>query len=670
MFPNKSLSIRYINRFRRCLKRFRRLHQIASPGTVGQSCDTSKSEVGVSSPLLHSAGTKNTTVTKTNANSAASYSTPASTSPNNTNNTTNSITNSINSITNSPYKEIETGSEADQGEYQDSDRVKGHSSLKSTSWFRKKVTTVDAALLSATNNSFNAGAHEVGASKVKVDSYTAGNGGMSQVEGIWKRTVAITTTLKAQVDVAAPIAKTSYVYYDDDDVFDAVLIDKDSGVIHVTQLLYDDAATKFYVYTRRGHKEYKLDGPHETVESAKAAFVDKYHEKFGVQWHRRMTTVGERFVFAVKKHESLETTEIIEEIIGEAEAMDFLSLEPTIPVAVDSSPEDATLATVGSPNPPESVNSGAGTTLGTPAQSTSDMSSPTLATPSTPTTSAEDHFWETNDRLARLKKLKLSIMDLNHPTMTPLDSQDFWPNFFQDDITIETVPEPSPSPSSAFNFVDSRTDLFWAKAKRRYHNAVDHQGKWLFERPHQQPQQGSHNQLLLHQQRQHNHQQHPEHPQHQQHFSQYHHHHQLHHHQLHHHQLPPHQLPPHQLHHHQLPPHQLPPHQLPPYQLPPQQVPPQQIRHQQYTHQRDHHQGYPHHQHRYPKLSSPEQRPHHMHPYHQPAQYHPSQHQPVQRLPVHQPAHPGYAHLSRIQKRPLDEQDNSPERKQKAAKKQ
>jgi hypothetical protein len=114
---------------------------------------------------------------------------------------------------------------------------------------------------------------------------------LEKVDGVWKRSVQVLTTRKAHVDSVAPIAKTSYVYYDDE-VYDAVLVEKTTGVTYVTQLLYDTTTTKYYVYVRWGETDYKLDGPHETVESAKAAFQVTYHDQFGVQWEERETTVS------------------------------------------------------------------------------------------------------------------------------------------------------------------------------------------------------------------------------------------------------------------------------------------------------------------------------------------------------------------------------------------
>jgi hypothetical protein len=43
-----------------------------------------------------------------------------------------------------------------------------------------------------------------------------------------------------------------------------------------------------------------LDGPHETIESAKAAFQITYREQFGVQWEERETTVSGKLLYSVR----------------------------------------------------------------------------------------------------------------------------------------------------------------------------------------------------------------------------------------------------------------------------------------------------------------------------------------------------------------------------------
>ncbi|KAF9943444.1 hypothetical protein BGZ72_004041, partial [Mortierella alpina] len=50
-------------------------------------------------------------------------------------------------------------------------------------------------------------------------AYGAGGatvGALNKVDGIWKRTVQVFNTRKAPVDHVCPIAKTAYVYYDDE----------------------------------------------------------------------------------------------------------------------------------------------------------------------------------------------------------------------------------------------------------------------------------------------------------------------------------------------------------------------------------------------------------------------------------------------------------------------
>ncbi|KAG0006965.1 hypothetical protein BGZ81_005200, partial [Podila clonocystis] len=133
------------------------------------------------------------------------------------------------------------------------------------------------------------------------------SGTLTQVDGVWKRTVQVLTTRKAHVDAVAPIALTSYVYYDDE-VYDAVLTENQTGVTYVTQLLFDSKTHAYYVYVRWGETDYKLDGPHKTIEAAKAAFYVTYKERFGLEWETRETTVSERWTYEVKTYETFEET--------------------------------------------------------------------------------------------------------------------------------------------------------------------------------------------------------------------------------------------------------------------------------------------------------------------------------------------------------------------------
>ncbi|KAF9080849.1 hypothetical protein BGX23_001590, partial [Mortierella sp. AD031] len=122
---------------------------------------------------------------------------------------------------------------------------------------------------------------------------------------------------------------TSYVYYDDE-VYDAVLTEKSTGITYVTQLLFDSSINKYYVYIRWGETDYKLDGPHETIESAKAAFKITYHEKFGIQWEQRETVVSERFSYEVKTYKTFETVEDIEEIVEDYEVSEVVAKEQVV----------------------------------------------------------------------------------------------------------------------------------------------------------------------------------------------------------------------------------------------------------------------------------------------------------------------------------------------------
>ncbi|KAG0006765.1 hypothetical protein BGZ81_005307, partial [Podila clonocystis] len=85
-------------------------------------------------------------------------------------------------------------------------------------------------------------------------------------------------------------------------------------------LLYDTKVSKYYVYVRWGETDYKLDGPHDTIESAKSAFQVTYKERFGLEWETRETTISEQWTYEVQTYETYEEIEYVEEVIEEEEA--------------------------------------------------------------------------------------------------------------------------------------------------------------------------------------------------------------------------------------------------------------------------------------------------------------------------------------------------------------
>ncbi|KAG0029631.1 hypothetical protein BGZ81_003558, partial [Podila clonocystis] len=175
---------------------------------------------------------------------------------------------------------------------------------KGASWFEK---TVGGAAAVGAGAAVDHGAHHVASA-----AGHAAPGALEKVDGVWKRTVQVLTTRKAHVDAVAPIAKTSYVYYDEE-VYDSVLVEKSTGVTYVTQLLFDTETHAYYVYVRWGETDYKLDGPHDTIEAAKSAFQISYKERFGLEWETRETTVSEQWTYETKTYETYEEIEYVEE---------------------------------------------------------------------------------------------------------------------------------------------------------------------------------------------------------------------------------------------------------------------------------------------------------------------------------------------------------------------
>ncbi|KAF9993659.1 hypothetical protein BGZ80_008064, partial [Entomortierella chlamydospora] len=164
----------------------------------------------------------------------------------------------------------------------------------------------------------------IGTGAVVIGGGLLAAGALHKVDGVWKRIVQVLTTRKAHVDKVCPIAKTSYVYYDDD-VYDAVLTEKNTGVTYVTQLIYDTETKVYYVYYRFGETDYKLDGPHKTIEAAKDAFQLTYKEKFAVEWTERETAVSDRYIYETKTYETFEEVEEVEEVVDENKAQEIIS---------------------------------------------------------------------------------------------------------------------------------------------------------------------------------------------------------------------------------------------------------------------------------------------------------------------------------------------------------
>ncbi|KAG0222531.1 hypothetical protein BGW42_006480, partial [Actinomortierella wolfii] len=154
----------------------------------------------------------------------------------------------------------------------------------------------------------------------------AAAGALQQVDGVWKRSVEVLTVRKAHVDDRAPIAKTAYVYYDDEEVFDAELTQKETGLTYKTQLLFDSKTQAYYIYILYG-EEVKMEGPFETIEQAKESFLVIYKEKTGIAWDQRQTIVSEQWSYNVKTYETIEEKEVIEEVVEDYEVSEAVAKE-------------------------------------------------------------------------------------------------------------------------------------------------------------------------------------------------------------------------------------------------------------------------------------------------------------------------------------------------------
>ncbi|KAF8972810.1 hypothetical protein BGZ46_010066 [Entomortierella lignicola] len=171
--------------------------------------------------------------------------------------------------------------------------------VKGISWFSRASDAVGCAANSSTVTALTTGVALIGAGVITPAPQL--------VDGVWKQSVIVPTTCKCRIDEACPIAKTSYVYYDQDgDVYDADLIEKTTGIPHATQLVFDIDAKVYHVYTRTGESDYRMTGPYQTIEEAKEAFQSNYLSMFGTTWTERETAVNDLWDYKVKTYESYE----------------------------------------------------------------------------------------------------------------------------------------------------------------------------------------------------------------------------------------------------------------------------------------------------------------------------------------------------------------------------
>ncbi|KAG0310046.1 hypothetical protein BGZ97_012837 [Linnemannia gamsii] len=127
-----------------------------------------------------------------------------------------------------------------------------------------------------------------------------------------------------------------------------------------------------------------------------------------------------------------------------------------------------------------SVSTATTSLLSPDTTATSTPTSTTTSTPPPTSTSAEDEFWETNNRLGVLRKLRMSVFDFKVPTMTPLDHPDFWPSQLRDVVDIQSDYDETMSRPS--NHIDSRTKQFWQEVKHDFREQVDNNEEWVLPR--------------------------------------------------------------------------------------------------------------------------------------------------------------------------------------------
>ncbi|KAF9344038.1 hypothetical protein BGX34_006055, partial [Mortierella sp. NVP85] len=170
---------------------------------------------------------------------------------------------------------------------------------KETSWFRKLAS--------------GAGATAAGA--------------LTKVDGVWKRAVQVVSTRKGKVDEKVPLKHACVYYEEDGDVYNAELIEASTGTKYITQLIFDTETQVYYVYYRYGETDFKLDGPHKTIDEAKIAFKDNYKKKTEVEWKERETAVNTKWTYEVQTYETVEVVEEIVEEVDEVEAQEIIKRE-------------------------------------------------------------------------------------------------------------------------------------------------------------------------------------------------------------------------------------------------------------------------------------------------------------------------------------------------------
>ncbi|KAF9397145.1 hypothetical protein BGX21_009179 [Mortierella sp. AD011] len=112
--------------------------------------------------------------------------------------------------------------------------------------------------------------------------------------------------------------KTFYLYYDDD-IYGAVLEDKDTRAKYLMELLYCTETRNYYVYYHHDRIDFRLSGPYGTMEDAKRTFQDSYKEKFGVEWIGRKEAKYERWTYDEETYKATEEAEDVEEAVGGTE---------------------------------------------------------------------------------------------------------------------------------------------------------------------------------------------------------------------------------------------------------------------------------------------------------------------------------------------------------------
>ncbi|KAF9409794.1 hypothetical protein BGZ94_001860, partial [Podila epigama] len=179
-----------------------------------------------------------------------------------------------------------------------------------------------------------------------------------------KHTTKIINISKSLVDKHVPNAE-QVVVYKDSEIYNTILTNKTTGVVYVSQLLYNQVTRTYYVYLTWNETEYTLDGPFESIETAKETYSTKYTETFGFSWNERNSIKSTQWEVV---QQTFETTEEYTEYVSDEEEVETITTIGTKETTQGSTEEKVTIVKQSE------------TTVAVPATSTTENTTTTTTT--------------------------------------------------------------------------------------------------------------------------------------------------------------------------------------------------------------------------------------------------------------------------------------------------